>query len=153
MRISLTLEGAQDLSKRLADLSSTVSLQVQTAALRAGAAPIRDAQEANAPVGDDPPHMADNIRISVPSANERADIGSVDQAMVAIGPTRGFFYASFQEFGTAFHPAQAFMRPAFDATAKQALEIVLAHMWKAVVKRLGSDPARARGQGSSGVGL
>lgn len=49
---------------------------------------------------------------------------------------------SFQEFGTAFHPAQAFMRPAFDAEVKSSLDILMDELWFALRRKLPSSQER-----------
>jgi HK97 gp10 family phage protein len=54
---------------------------------------------------------------------------------VAVGPTKAGFYGSFQEFGTAHHAAQPFARPAFDLTAQQSLQILVAVMWRELARR------------------
>lgn len=45
---------------------------------------------------------------------------------------------SFQEFGTATHPAQPYMRPAFDQEAHRALFVIKTWLWDAIRKRLPS---------------
>jgi HK97 gp10 family phage protein len=83
--------------------------------------------------------LADNIVIS----NERPDGGAV---WIAIGPSRGFFYGYFQEFGTSRHRAQAFMRPAFDSEGTRAVKIIAAEMWTALIRR-GVGSGRSSGGG------
>ena len=47
-------------------------------------------------------------------AANRAAGGTGKSVLVMAGPTKAAFYGLFQEFGTAHHAAQPFMRPAWD---------------------------------------
>lgn len=63
---------------------------------------------------------------------------------VAVGPSSHSFYGSFREFGTSHEAAQPWMRPAFDLSAPEALNIfgkVLAAHIEAYSK--GIDPNSA----------
>jgi HK97 gp10 family phage protein len=66
---------------------------------------------------------------------------------VEVGPSQTFFYGYFQEIGTAFHPAQAFMRPAFDSMVRRAQAIVGQEAWAAIRRhlRIGGGPSSSRG--------
>jgi HK97 gp10 family phage protein len=55
-----------------------------------------------------------------------------DEAWVAIGPQSAFFYGLFQEYGTRFHRAQPFLRPALDGEAQVALGILGRELWAAL---------------------
>lgn len=86
-------------------------------AVRAGGAVIRDRMAQLAP--RDTGRLSDNIMMT--TAGNRADIGSVQ---LDIGPSMSAFYGGFQELGTAHHPAQQFIDPAFDQTEDQALSAI-----------------------------
>jgi HK97 gp10 family phage protein len=128
--------GGDDLMRRLNQLPAAVSRKVQIDALKAGAAPIRSAAEALAPRGDIAPHIADNIIVSVASTASADARGSFDTPVVDVGPRKSFFYGYMQEVGTAFHPAQPFMRPAFDSSIGRSLNIIRADLWASIRKRL-----------------
>lgn len=159
MKVDLKLTGADELAKALAQLPNAVSMKVQVQALKDAAKPMRDTMEALAPRGDDAPHMADNIRIGVASEQRKNEESQFDQAVVEVGPTMGFFYGFFQEFGTAFHPAQPFARPAFDTKVKESQSIIGARLWDAIRKhaaKMFKQQAASAGSNrakSSGVGL
>lgn len=67
-----------------------------------------------------PAHMADSIDVQSVRAAERSDI------TVGAGPGKLHFWARFQEFGTRYHSAHSFMRPAFYVTKEALLAAVTA---------------------------
>jgi len=140
--ISLRVEGGEKLMKALGELPNRVSRSVQREALKVGGEKIRQAARAIAPRAPGAPDMADHIEIG----NARTDDGSVG---ISIGPTKGFFYGHFQEFGTTRHGAQPFLRPAFDSEGGTALKLISAETWAALIRKGGGS---GRGSGG-GVGL
>jgi hypothetical protein len=52
-----------------------------------------------------------------------------------VGATRGGFYGSFQEFGTAHHAPQPWARPAFDATHQTSLRVFADALWRELAGR------------------
>lgn len=130
--------------KRLAQLQTTMSRNVQRNALRKGAEPIRATAASLAP--RDPvsgtPHLADNIVIGTTSKT-RAQEGEV---VVEVGPELkpdDVFYGMFQEYGTVNHQAQPFMRPAFDQHAPRIMGIVVADLWEVIRKKLAFGGGRS----------
>lgn len=138
MRVDVTVTGFDDLQKRIAELPLAVSHRVQVQALKKGAEPIRASASALAPRDEaaGAPHMADHIVVKELTGARRDAEGIYDGAAVEIGPLAKFFYAYFQEIGTAFHPAKAFMRPAFDSGVRRAQAIIRADLWASIRKRL-----------------
>lgn len=57
------------------------------------------------------------------AANKEAG-GSGRTAVTHVGPSKGVGQGILQEFGTAHHKAQPFMRPAFDANGEKAAELI-----------------------------
>lgn len=139
--MSLKIEGGDKLARELRGLSNRVNRSVQRQALEKGGEIIRASAASMAPREPGAPDLADNIRIST----ARPDDGSVG---IAIGPTKGFFYGFFQEFGTSHH-AQPFMRPAWDANMARSLKVITSSLWEALIRR---GVFSTRGSGS-GVGL
>jgi HK97 gp10 family phage protein len=138
----MRIEGGAKLAATLRSLPDRVNRSVQREALREAGELIRARASAMAPRAPGAPDLADNIGIS----NARPEDGAV---AIAIGPTKGFFYGYFQEFGTSRHGAQSFMRPAFDGEGGRGLKVIMASLWSALVRRgFGST----RGSGG-GVGL
>lgn len=139
MKISMTFEGGTDLVKRLNSLPAVLSLKVQRDALAAGAEPIRAMAASLAPTGPDAPHIAENIVIGIPHwtrRNPSPDVSDND-AVVAVGPQKNFFYGFFWEYGWVKHPtAHPFMRPAFDTKAPESLAIIGRVLWEALRKVL-----------------
>jgi HK97 gp10 family phage protein len=54
----------------------------------------------------------------------RAAGGAGRHAVVSAGPTKKAFHGTFQEFGTAHHAAQPFMRPTWDALAQSMVTMI-----------------------------
>lgn len=140
--ITLRVEGGEKLAKELRGLSNRVNRSVQRQALLDAAQPMRDMARQAAPRAPGAPDLAENIEFG----NTTADSGDV---AIALGPTKRFFYGSFQEFGTSRHGAQPFMRPAFDSTVQQVIKRFTAEVWSALVRR-GAGSGRGSG---GGVGL
>lgn len=143
MQTGLTLIGGPELARTLLSLSPRLSTQLMNAALREGAEPMRSRAAELAPREPGAPDLADNIVVSPVRQTAKNGTG------VAMGPSKGFFYGFFQEFGTARHGAQPFMRPAFDGTQRQVVGIVGASLWAALIRR---GITTNRGSGG-GVGL
>lgn len=137
--VSIRVEGGEKLARTLGELPNRVNREVQRAALREAGEIIRSRASALAPREPGAPDLDDNIRMS--NANPgRGDVG------IAIGPTKGFFYGFFQEFGTSRHGAQPFMRPAFDGERHRVVKAITSAMWGALIRR-GVGSGRASGGG------
>ncbi len=78
------------------------------------------------------PDLADNIVISTTRVK---GLPSSETAAVAVGPAKRSFYGFYQEFGTAFHGAQPFMRPAFDVGVTKAIADIGRAMCTALASR------------------
>jgi HK97 gp10 family phage protein len=164
MRVSVSLQGSDDLRKRLLELPKALSTTVQRKALIAGAEPIRAHAASLAP--RDPmssgPHLADNIVIGVPPKRKLAMAGlssaeadvAGEGGIVEVGPAlqpSDHFYGYLQEFGTVRHQAQPFMRPAFDTQARASLNLVLSSLWTAIRKALPQTFPSGRSSTSGGL--
>jgi HK97 gp10 family phage protein len=144
MKASFSIVGGQDLAKRLTQLPAAVSKRVQRDALRTAAEPIRDEAARQAPrdAQANAPHLADNIVIgTVSKTRPRAD-----ETIVEVGPAlqpSDHFYGYFQEYGTAFAPAQPFMRGAFESQVRRSMAIVVDELWASIRKKLGLGGGRS----------
>jgi HK97 gp10 family phage protein len=118
--------GGDDVARALRALTASLPPDVQAAILTAAAAPIAERMAELAPVGSGAKHLRDEIVIAVTPGDADGD------AVVAIGPSTRVFYGSFQEFGTRWHPPQAFARPAFNREWPTALDIAGEEAWKAL---------------------
>lgn len=147
MKVDLRFEGGQKLAATLASLPDRVSLKVQRRALMEAAEPMRAMAQRGAPREPGAPDLADNIVIS-PLRGGTDSFGDARAAGVAIGPAKAFFYGFFQEWGTVHHGPQAFMRPAFDATAQKTLQLLRMALWTEI-SRAGFGAAPTGGSGGS----
>ena len=140
MTIGLRIQGGDELAKNLLSLSSRLSTSIMNQALTEGGGVVQKRASELAPRDPGAPDLADNIGISPIRKTEERGGG------VAIGPTRSFYYGKFLEFGTAKMGAQPFMRPAFDETQRQVLNVVGSALWAALIRR-GLTTTRGSGGG------
>lgn len=123
MNISVRFEGGKEIAEALHKLSERANKRVSTEVLQIGAEPIRETAARLAPRRAPAPDLADNIVIATQRARES------ETAAVSVGPSKGFGYGLPQEVGTAFHAAQPYLRPAFDARMSAALDRIRAAYW------------------------
>lgn len=115
--IEFNVYGFPQMAEDLKKLDYSRQKVVLMRAVRAGGAVIRDRMAQLAP--RDTNRLSENIVMT--AAGTRSDIGSV---ALDIGPSMTAFYGGFQELGTAHHPAQEFIDPAFDQMEQQALSAI-----------------------------
>jgi len=121
--ISVKLEGASQLLAKLNEMSRPASRQAQREMLRNAAEPIRQEMSVLAPWEPGKPDLRDSMVISNALGQDSQEVA------VAVGPHRGGWYGSQQEFGNSRHAAQPFARPAFDKRAPDALDILADEIW------------------------
>lgn len=138
-KISFKVEGLKELEKALLELPKSVQGNVLKRAVAGPGADFADAAAEKAP--KDRPLLALEIKVSKPKiinpgtaafaaamregstraeaaqaarAANRAAGGTGRSVVVQAGPTKRAFHGSLQEFGTAHHGPQPFMRPTWD---------------------------------------
>lgn len=146
MKVSLRLEGGAELAATLRALPTRVSRNVQKEALFAAAEPMRSRMARLAPREPGAPDLADNIVISGGRGGTDKLTGLEKAISVAVGPSKGFFYGFFQEFGTSRHGAQPFARPAFDSEAPKAVQALARALWVELAGR-GINPSMKTSDG------
>jgi HK97 gp10 family phage protein len=148
--VSMQFDGGARLAKTLAALPENVSGQVLRQALLAVAEPMRATMASRAPRRPPAPDLADHIVVSPVSSIAGVDGGKAErladtEAAVGIGPAKGYFYASFLEYGTVKMSAQPFMRPAFDEHVAGTVKALALQLWVALTSRGFSGGAGAVG--------
>jgi HK97 gp10 family phage protein len=153
---TMKITGGKELARGFQQLSAAVGARVLRQGLTAAAEPMRVAMGRFAPREPGAPDLADHMVVSRITKIGSTDGGPAEkknatEEAVAVGPAKDFFYGLFQEYGTArggkFTP---FARPAFDTTAAQSLQILIAVLWQALVKR---EVIGSRGTPTAGGGL
>lgn len=136
MRLNYRLDGGVELARQLERLEKQLSRDIKVDALQQAAEPIRSRAATLAPKDEraNAPHLADNIVIGTLTDNRLERQGRATETVVEVGPRAGksgndFFYGYMQEYGTAHHSAQPFMRPAFDFEHVEALNILMDELW------------------------
>lgn len=139
MKFSHRMTGHDELLKKLRALPGALQKDVLVYALMDAAAPMRSDAAALAPRSEDKgPHMADHIRVAETEFVVGGRVGP-EVAAVAVGPEKAFFYAEWQEHGTAHHPAHPFMRPAFDANKTVVRKRLADSIWTVIKHAVGGS--------------
>lgn len=148
MKFTVKVEGLKDIQAALADLPKATAKNIMKRVLLARAEPIAEAARSGVPV--DKGHLKNSINVSTRLTRRQRGKHRKqhrDDVEVFIGP--GTDPAGhLQEFGTINHPAQPFMRPAWDGAQEEVLEGIQADMWaeiEKVVARRARKAARAAG--------
>lgn len=128
MNLTVQLVGMKDLEKELFKLKGSTAKSNTRKAMKDALEPIAQAARANAPVlsGELQESVEVTSRVS-PRQTRKSELE------MYLGPGRNP-QAITQEFGTYFHPAQPFMRPAWEAGKMRALDEFGAFMWDNVSK-------------------
>lgn len=141
MKATIDVKGGKELEAKLGALGKRATARaVARRVLKRAAQPIADAAARKAP--DDPATSAPDLPSSIAvgskqrsSTAKRNRRESRSAVVVYVGPTEdGYPQALPQEFGTKYHPAQPFMRPAWDATKMQALSFIEDELGKEIDK-------------------
>lgn len=140
--VTIKLTGAAELNKVIKQLPVELQKKVYMQALRKGANIVRDAAKERAPYGTDFEKrsyvkrkrngsattrfvkLRDEVRITVTT---KTDISFA--LAVHVGSA---YWGMFQEYGTSNMAARPWLRPAFDATADNALNTIGIEMGKGV---------------------
>ena len=134
-----------DIARAFSQLAAPIGHDVAIEELKKAAEPMRADAAASAPRDSGPgPHLADHIVIAETTRLPGGRSGrwrdtNEHEHVIAVGPSHrpdDVFWGKFQEFGTAHHPAQPFLRPAFSAGAKRALEAAALGIGRNLMKRL-----------------
>jgi HK97 gp10 family phage protein len=118
--ITWRLEGGAAIARELATLRKRVSRKLEYDALMAGGEHIRREGEKRAPLN---PLSRVHLKAHILLRRARDPEGG-GAAAVAIGPARRTWWGAWQEWGTAHHRAQPYLRPAFDAMVQTALKAI-----------------------------
>lgn len=119
--------GIPELERKFKTLETLTKLAVLKSAIRKGAKVIRDEAESRAP------RRTGELAEGMTTRMKDSDLNSLH---IDIGPSKDEFYGFFQEFGTAFMPAQPFLKPAFEAKQAQAQKAIEDGLKAAIEKAL-----------------
>jgi HK97 gp10 family phage protein len=154
MAVRVRVDGLRELDAALADLPKATGKAVLRRTLLKAGKPIADAARGMAP--DDPLTGGNDLRSSIGvgtkltkrQAKLHRKMFKNDKASAeAFAGAGKVAHAHLQEFGTVNHGPQPFMRPAWDANAGRALDIIKTDMWTEIEKaaqRLAKRLARAK---------
>lgn len=158
MRTTFTVRGLRELDRALGELPKRTAKAVLRRTLIKAAEPIAEAARGHVPV--DKGHLKRSITVTTrPPANADAGNRAYSQTLrgggtraearqalqearttdpaafaeVFVGPGR-HPQAIMQEYGTVHHGPQPYLRPAFDAHATTALEIIRAELGAEIAK-------------------
>ena len=144
----MTIEGLDDIAKRLQQMKQSISAQVMQDALKKGAKVFQESAVEKAPMSA-APHILKSYANSVfkkytarqfgtwiTPGNLKRNIAvkldrertSKDLVRVVVYIKGAAWYGKFQEFGTSKDRKQPFMTPAFEAKKAEATEAVIGHL-------------------------
>lgn len=128
------LHGLKELDRALAELPKAVGKNVLRKIARKALGPVARDAKANAPRAEG--ELAKSIRIGTTLTGRqrrwRRRHGAVEMFVGPSWPTGA--HGHLQEFGTAHHGAQPFMRPAWDANRQQVLATISDDAWHELAK-------------------
>lgn len=138
--VSIQVHGLRELEEELAKFGPEVAKRTLRAAVKKAGEPIREEAARLAPRGTGDkkgPHLADDIvlRIGAKKGKSFSEVlfGVESGSVTAqIGFTKETFYGMFQEFGTRFHAAHPFLRPAFDNESENAVRMIAAELKRGI---------------------
>ncbi len=113
----IEIEGLSELSDRLEHLAPRVAKRYLSKAGDAAALVVIDAAENTVPV------EVGVLEESIVSAKSWEDDGEATTMTVEIGPKKGIFWGSLQEFGTRFQPAQHWLSRAWESSKEKCLDV------------------------------
>lgn len=155
MSVSMKLEGFAELERELDRIGKVTAQKASLRrALRKSAQPLADLAQQKAPRGDTEtlaPSISVSTKLSKRQASKHRRMFKDDRAAVEMfvgaGPLSS---AHTQEFGTIHHPAQPFLRPAWDEDKKALLDRLKAEIWADIQKTLARAARKAARQAGQG---
>ena len=145
---SFKIEGMKELDKMLKELPKSTRKTVVRNSLKKAAKPIADAYKRNIPQSGRATGktLADRVEITSKLKPSQRSFGPRDRTMVEMFVGSSAPHAHLVEFGTGPRyqketgrytgsmPPNPYLRNAFDATRRQALEILRDEMWKNIMR-------------------
>lgn len=134
MSVTVKVEGLNELQKALRQLPDSTAKGVARRVLKKAGEPVAQTARQLVPVKEG--HLRDSIgvstKLSKTQRRKHRKIGKDDIEMfIGAGPLP---QAHHQEFGTKDHPAQPFMRPAWDKNKRAVLEGIKGDLWEEIRK-------------------
>lgn len=140
-RTEFRVEGLRELEENLERISKAQGKSASRKAMKAALKPTLDLAKRLVPVNEG--ELKKSLRITDKlnkrqSKRNRKQRGDLQMFVGAHTP-----YAHLQEFGTKHHGAKPFMRPAWEATKNQVMDIVKVKLWENIQKQIQKNEARA----------
>lgn len=172
MKTTVKVEGLRELDAALAEIGKAAARRTLVRVLKRAGQPIADRASELAPddPATGSPDLHTGISVSAKLKNpvgarefaavmkaggtkgeavaalrgaRREAAGEGSFAVMHVGPDYKQFHSTLQEFGTAHHPPQPFMRPAFDEKKNEALDIIKRDLGDEIMKTAKRQAARA----------
>ena len=148
MRLTVRTTGMRDIERAIGQIEKqSTQKAVMRRALKKAAQPMADKAAADAPEDDGTlkASIAVSTKLSARQKRLHKKMHKNDKAAVEMfvgaGPLPS---AHNQEFGNENHPAQPFMRPAWDAEAQPTLDRLGREMWREIEAQAARAARRAR---------
>ncbi len=144
MKRSAGLEGIADIERMLGELPANIAKGAARRSLRRGGEVFAERarelapDDPTTPNANDPQDLKTSIKVASRQAtgrSRRRTREGGDEALAWVGPTKeGFPQAIMQEFGTAEHEAQPYMRPAWEEKQDEALSVITKDLGPEILK-------------------
>ena len=128
MAEQIEIKGLRELDKRLKQFPQRIQNRILRGAFAAGARVIQREAKARAPIADraTPKAFRGQLRANIVVRSKRSPKGAIAYVTLRqkgkAGNPDNAYYGRFVEFGTSKMAAQPFMRPAFEAKHREALD-------------------------------
>lgn len=150
MKTTFKIEGLSDLDKALGQLPKAVAKSTLRRVLKESAEPMARAARQKAPVNEynlyDSIDVSTKLNRSQSRLHKKEDDKSFQEMFVGTNNPAGMQ----QEFGNKFHPAQPFMRPAWDAEKQPTLKRITHSLWAEIEKSAKRVRKKAQRQNNKG---
>lgn len=145
------VEGLRELERSLGQLPRATGRNVLRRILKKRAEPVVNKAQVLAPFEEG--HLEESIKVGAKLSRRQKALhrkwGSSSAVEMFIGPGP-HPQAVMQEFGTAFHPAQPFLRPAWDEHKRGMLDNFAADLWTEIEKAAQRAARRAARRAAAG---
>ncbi len=127
--VKMHIDGLQQLDRQLHSLPGKIAGRALATAVRAGARLVRDAARDRAPI------VTGSMSANIVARTERTGSDTEKTAIVAVR-NRPAYYWRFVEFGSRKMAARPFLRPAFDACEREAVDVITAKLEQRILLAL-----------------
>ena len=137
-KLTITLEGAENLERALDVMEAKVAKKITKRAMREGAKVVLRQAKANAPV--DTGNMKRSMTVRAAAKRKRGEASfnvmfntkKYPDLVTTTADGKRYFYPTVVEYGTSTRPGNGFMRRAWDSQKAAALRVIMGQFRKGI---------------------